>query len=312
MVAPAPLDIPIARVDDIESMLTLIEALRRLHGSDYDFAIGRWAGRTRFEPRPGRAGYRFIIAANRGAVALRPGDLVRGPTPGGPYHDLTGDGSQAEVTGTRVEALWPGDVIALAGDAQEALVLEGRGAYFEVTSEQTTYRAPKLTMLRHLTDKPGGCAAYPGAFRREALPPLRPAPHAADQRGPNRVNEHTLDMRIDRRPGPISHYHGPVSRGDGQTVNHSETAIVLSRSLYGLPEVDIPDSGHLVIYRRPAEDPADKVIIPVRPGSIVVTPATTGQVMGHRFENAFAMLLAIPGFVAPYHLIEAQGEQHLP
>jgi hypothetical protein len=298
------MDIPVAHADDIESTAGVIEALRRLHGPDYDFAIGRWEGRTRFEPQPGRASYRFIIASDRGAAALRRGDLVRGPAPDGPYRGMAGgDSSLAEVTEARVEALWPGDVIALAGDAQEALVLHGRGSYFEVTTEQTAYRAPKLTMLRHLSDKPGGCAAYPGAFRREALPPLRPAPADADRRGANRVNEHTLDMRVDRRPGPVRHYHGPVSCGDGRAANHSETAIVLSRSVYGLPEVDAPDQGHIVIYRRPAEDPADKVIIPVRPGSIVVTPATTGQVMGHCFENAFAMLLAIPGFVSPSNFI---------
>ena len=146
MLAPATMDIPIAHVDDIESIAIVIEALRRLHGSGYDFEIGRWDGRTRFEPRLGQATYRFIIAADRGAVALRRGDLVRGPAPAGPYHDLAGDGSLAEATETRVEALWPGDVISLDGDVQEALVLDGRGTYFEVTSEQTAYPAPKLTI----------------------------------------------------------------------------------------------------------------------------------------------------------------------
>src|SRR5690606_4613468 len=113
-----------------------------------------------------------------------------------------------------------------------------------------------------------------------------------------------LDMRIDRNPPPIHHYHGPVQIGEGELINHSETALVISRATYGLPDVDQRDEGHVVIYRRPADDPSDKVVIPVRPGSMVVTLATPDNVMGHVFENCFAMLVAIPGFVSPYNLID--------
>jgi hypothetical protein len=210
----------------------------------------------------------------------------------------------AELTQPQTEALWPGDVVAVDERLSSSLTLHGRGSYFEVITEQTDYLPPKLALLRHLADRAGGCAAYPGAFRREALPPMRPAPEAQDRRGVNRVNEHTLDMRFDRNPPPKRHYHGRVPVRRGQSANHSETAIMLRRSTYHLPEVSgSSEIGRIVIYRRPAEDPTDKVIIPVRPGSIVVTPAAE-PVMGHCFENAFAMLVAIPGFVAPYHLIE--------
>jgi hypothetical protein len=185
--------------------------------------------------------------------------------------------------------------------------------------------------LRHLDDRPGGCAAYPGAFRREALPPVRPSllpKHGqegevdADRRGPNRVNEHTLDMRIDRDPRPRPHHHGLVTTGAGNTnavssVNHSETALVLPRNCYALPPFGLGESlsqgsdseaghsetGHVIIYRQPATDPTDTITVPVRPGSIVVTPATGDGVVGHCFENAFAMLVAIPGFVSPHHNI---------
>jgi len=64
------------------------------------------------------------------------------------------------------------------------------------------------------------------------------------------------------------------------------------------------EEGHAVIYRRPAEDPSDTLVVPVRPGSIVVSPATPEGVVGHCFENAFAMLVAIPGFVAPSTFIK--------
>jgi hypothetical protein len=111
-------------------------------------------------------------------------------------------------------------------------------------------------------------------------------------------------IRSDRHPPPIRHYHGPVALGNGVTVNHSEIAIVLPRTRYDLPEVAGADEGQIVIYRRPAEDPADILTLPVRPGSIVVTPATPATSMGHCFENCFAMLVAIPGFVAPYTMIE--------
>ena len=70
-----------------------------------------------------------------------------------------------------------------------------------------------------------------------------------------------------------------------------------------VPEVDRSDQGHIIVYRTPEQDLSDTELLPVRPGSIVVTPAATDNVMGHCFENAFAMLIAIPGFVAPYNMI---------
>jgi hypothetical protein len=74
--------------------------------------------------------------------------------------------------------------------------------------------------------------------------------------------------------------------------------------VYGLPEVDQADHGHIRLYRRPQADLSDQQVVPVRPGSIVVTPAAVDGVVGHCFENAFAMLVAIPGFVSPYNFIE--------
>lgn len=295
------LDAPVAHVDDARAVSEVIEALRAIHGS-YDFAVGRWEGETRFRARAGRVAYRFIVEAEGARVLLRREDLVRGPAPGGPYRIL--DGAYAEVTEVHAEAVWPGDVVREDGQTGDGVVLHGRGIYLEVVTEETAYRAPRLAMLRHLPDRPGGCAAYPGAFRRETLPPERPAQGAEDRRGGNRVNEHTLDMRFDRTPPPTRHYHGPVACGGGRLVNHSETAVVLRRSAYGLPEVGGREEGHAVIYRRPAEDPSDTFVAPVRPGSIVVSPATEEGVVGHCFENAFAMLVAIPGFVAPSTFIK--------
>jgi hypothetical protein len=90
-------------------------------------------------------------------------------------------------------------------------------------------------------------------------------------------------------------------------VNHSETAIILPRALYGLPPVNEPvdgiENGRVVIYRQAITYPTDTTVMPVRPGSVVVTPATTDGIAGHCFENAFAMLLAIPGFVSPHNAI---------
>lgn len=295
------IDIPIAHIDDAESVSAVLAALQALHGPDYEFAVGRWQGETRVQPREGQTIYRFIVEAEGAMVRLHAGDLVRGPSPDGPYRTL--DGAFAQVTESYLEALWPGDALTVDTTTGEEVTLDGRGVYFEVVAEQTTYRAPRLAMLRHLPDHPGGCAAYPGAFRRETLPPERPTAPDKDPRGPNRVNEHTLDMRIDRTPTPIRHYHGQISDGCGHMLNHSEIAIVLSRSIYRLPEVEQPDRGYIRLYRRPAEDPSDQFIVPVRPGSIVVTPATSEGVVGHCFENAFAMLVAIPGFMVPYNLI---------
>lgn len=295
--APA---IPIAHIDDRDAVAHLLDALHTLHGPDYAFALDTWSGDTAFTTATGTVAYRFLIDTEDATIDLQPGDSVRGPSPDGPYRTQGED--WAATTTAHTEALWPGDVITAAGD-EPPVRLRGRATYFQVTTEATAYPAPRLALLRNLTDFPGGCAAYEGAFRREAIPPQRPPADAADARGVNRVNEHTLDMRIDRRPTPSRHHHGPVPV-NGTFVNHTETAIVLPRSVYGLPEVDQPDRGHLVLHRNPQDDPNDTVTVPVRPGSIVVTPATPERVVGHCFENVFAMLVAIPGFVSPYRFIE--------
>jgi len=269
--------IPTGHIDDAESMRVVIDALRDLHGPEYDFALRSWHGMISFGSSPGRTRHFFVVKASQTCQV---------------WENLAGPG----------EALWPGDLFCVsAGD--EPIRVEGDGVAFEVATEATAYPAPRLVHLRDLTDKPGGCAAYPGAFRREALPPVRPAVDDLDRRGINRVNEHTLDMRSDRNPPPIRHCHGPVTIGPQETVNHSETAILLPRSRYGLPAVDKTDEGHVVIYTRPLNDPSAQVTIPVRPGSVIVTPASDGRVLGHAFENAFAMLIAIPGFVAPYRML---------
>lgn len=283
--------IPVAHIDDPDAINALLNALRALHGPPYEFAVGRWAGTVRLVAPLGRTVYRFLIGTTNAALQLQRGDLVRGPSAAGPYRII--DEALAETCEATSEALWPGDVVTAT---TESVTLTGSGVYFDVIAETTDYPAPRAAFLRNLPDHPGGCAAYPGAFRREAIPPQRPAVDAPDRRGVNRVNEHTLDMRIDRHPPPIRHYHGPVPLGNRLVVNHSEIAIVLPRTIYGLPEVGKADEGHVLIYRRPAEDPTDTVVIPVRPGSIVVTPATSENTMGHCFENCFAMLVAIPGF----------------
>jgi hypothetical protein len=302
------LDIPIAHIDDAASVDGVLDALRTLHGPDYEFAVGRWAGQTRLLSQPGQVIYRFIIQAEGATIALQPGELVRGHPAEAAYRPL--DPPFAEVAGPHIEALWPGDALTLGPERPEGVLLYGQATYFDVITEQTGYRRPRLAMLRHLPDFPRGCAAYPGAFRRETLPPDRESRSSGNPRGSNRINEHTLDMRVDRAPGPGPHHHGTIADASGQVFNHSETAIILPRSAYGLPEVDRPDQGRIRIYRRPAEDPSDQVLIPVRPGSIVVTPATPEQVMGHCFENAFAMLVAIPGFVVPHRAITKGEIQH--
>ncbi|MEZ4719897.1 MAG: hypothetical protein R2851_27995 [Caldilineaceae bacterium] len=77
-------------------------------------------------------------------------------------------------------------------------------------------------------------------------------------------------MRIDRNPPPIRHHHGPVTAGTASTVNHSEPPSVLRR-LRACPNFrgcGPRASGHLSGLVR---EPERRVVIPVRPGSIVVT-----------------------------------------
>lgn len=292
---------PVAHSDDAAGIDALLAALRDLHGPDYGFALGRWHGPERWTGQADRAVYRFVMAAEGAGVNGEAGARLRGLPDEGAWTPQP-DGL-VETTGPWQAELWPGDVVAL--EPETVLAVQGRGVYFEVTTELGGYVAPQAAFLRRLLDKPGGCAAYDGAFRREALPPQRAATGAADQRGVNRVNEHTLDMRHDRVPTPIRHHHAPVPVGEGRSVPHSEIALVLPRQVYGLPEVEDGTDGWALLYPCPESDPAQTVEVKLRPGSIVVTPATEAGVAGHYFANAFAMLVAIPGFVSPAQLIPA-------
>lgn len=294
-------EIPVAHIDDPESVSDLLQALKAIHGRDYDFSVGRWHGDTSLDAPPGRTAFRFVIETENADIALAPGDRVRGPSPMGPYRDH--DGPVAEVAARHCEAVWPGDAL-VSNAAMGRVELSGSGVYFEVVTETTAYSAPKVALLRNLEDRPGGCAAYPGAFRREAIPPERQPEGEADRVGRNRVNEHTLDMRPDRSPFPKKHHHGPIPVSGATLVNHSETAIILPRSAYNLPEVNQDPEGSAIIYRNPKRGSGDHFTIPVRPGSIVVTPATRDVLYGHCFANAFAMLIAVPCFGGPSGLIE--------
>jgi hypothetical protein len=291
---------PVAHVDDQPALKRLLAALHGLHGPGYGFGVGRWEGETVVEGRPGLARYWFVVESTGATVTGAAGDRIRGLPPIGPY--AAGESGLGVATGPWQEPFWPGDVLCL--EPGTSVAMTGAGSYFEVETKQTAYVAPRAVFLRYLPDKPGGCAAYPGAFRREALPPIRAAQEAEDQRGVNRVNEHTLDMRIDRQPPPSRHYHGPVPTGAGQWVNHSEIAIVLPRTRYGLPEIEGESQGRIVVYPRPDQEPAEVQEMVVRPGHVVVTPATADGAAGHCFANAFATLIAIPGFVSPYRYID--------
>jgi hypothetical protein len=294
--------VAVGHIDDDASMQGVCETLAAIHGDAYSFGVARWQDKTVLAADAGRRRFYFVMEAGSAHVTLAAGQRVRGVPPDGPYQWLEQE-HWAKVIAPVEESLWPGDVLCV--EAGEQVTVRGDALCFCVTSEASDYPLPTVAFLRHLTDRPGGCAAYPGAFRREALPPVRAARDVEDQRRANRVNEHTLDMRVDRNPPPQPHHHGPVAIGAGEVVNHSETALVLPRARYALPEVDEQENGRVVIYRQPLTDPADKLIIPVRPGSVVVTPATVDGVAGHCFENAFAMLVAIPGFVSPHSAIHS-------
>lgn len=292
-------------IDDIDSMRLVCQTLAAIHGPDYRFNVTRRQGQTQLAAQRGRQRLLFIMQAQDAYILLTPGQRVRGIPPKGAY--LRIEEQWATATAPMKEELWPGDVLCVDNTSDRHISIEGQTLCFEVEVQATGYPTPTVAFLRYLSDHPGGCAAYPGAFRREALPPVRAAGGAPDQRGPNRVNEHTLDMRIDRIPGPRPHHHGPVAIGAGGTTNHSETALILSRAWYGLPALngqpkgdEKEEIGRVRIYHQPATDPTDTETILIRPGSVIVTPATTDSITGHCFEDAFAMLVAIPGFVSPH------------
>ncbi len=291
-------DLPVAHVDDSESLEQVTVLLARIHGPDYQFRVRSFRGALQMYPIPGRLVACFFINTHRAGATLYGGDLVRGPDPG--LQGQPAAGGLFEVTLRCYSEVWPGDTLCVDGRSRSMAALSGQGTFLEISAPLTEYQAPRLTLLRNLVDRPGGCAAYPGAFRREALPPVRPATGASDERGVNRVNMHALDMRTDREPPPSRHHHGPVPVSAEMSVPHTETALVLSREIYGLPDHADGQPEKVVLYRYPMQDPSDQVEVPVKPGSIVVTPGAADWTMGHSFENAFAMLVAIPGFVSPY------------
>ncbi len=228
-------DVAVGHLDDAASVEEVLAALRQLHDERYEFAIERWDGERRIEAMPGTVVHLFVVTAENAHIRLYPGEQVRGPSAEGPYRRA---GEMGELMEGHSEELWPGDVVCVDATTADRTLLSGGGVYLKVVAEATAYPFPRLALLRNLPDQPGGCAAYEGAFRRQVLPPQEVPAEAANQRGNNRVNQHTLDMRPDRQPLPAPHCHGQVAVVDGVWVNHSETAIVLPRSAYNLPPVD--------------------------------------------------------------------------
>ena len=291
-------ELPVTHVDDRAGLEQVTALLARIHGSEYQFAVRSFRGSLQLYPTPDRLVACFLLNTHRAGVTLYPGDLVRGPEVGIRCRLAAED--LHEVTERCYSEVWSGDTLCVDGRSRSMASLSGQGTFFEVSVPLTEYQAPRLTLLRNLADQPGGCAAYPGAFRREALPPARPAEEADDKRGVNRLNMHALDMRTDREPPPSRHHHGPVPLSAETSVPHTETALVLPRDLYGLPDHSSGQEEHVVLYQNPRTGVSDPIQVPVQPGSIVVTPGTADWTMGHSFANAFAMLVAIPGFVSPY------------
>ena len=287
-------EIPVAHIDNPDSITELVQALRDIHGPSFDFGVHHWQGETQLTAPSNQTVYRFVMRAKNATISLNKGDLVRG------LRDTTEP--LATVDQDIQEPLWPGDAIVTNQDLGDAII-QGTGVYYEITTETTDYQAPKVAFLRNLPDLPGGCAAYENAFRREVIRPEPPPSNTADKRGTNRVNEHTLDMRPDRLPLPSKHHHGQVQTSNGM-INHTETALVLPRSVYRLPLPNNTEDGCATIFRDPInKSTSDAFTIPVSPGSIVVTPSTENGIYGHSFTNALAMLVAVPGFVAPYVMI---------
>jgi hypothetical protein len=302
-------EIPTAHVDDEDATTELVRALRDIHGTRYGFDVRRWDGQRVIGSADDRVSHTVVIESDRSSVTVRAGDPVLGAPAEGPYR---GAGDRfSTATDTHTVAIQPGDVITV-GPEEGPVELTGSGTAFEVRTESTPYPAPRFAFLRNVPDEVAGCAEYEGAFRREVLPP-EVSDEEGNARGTNRVNVHTLDMRVDRDPEPVQHCHAPVSAGGGRRVAHTETAIVLDRSVYGLPPVEGSEE-HVRIFRRPREDPTDWFDLSVEPGSIVVTPATENRVYGHCFRNAFAALVAVPSFTAPLAEIgtdrDRSGETH--
>jgi hypothetical protein len=287
-------EIPVAHVSDEASTAELTARLGKIHDSRYGFDVRRWDGRAVIEPADGRVSYAVVIQSEGSSVTVDAGDPVLGPPAEGSYRE-TDDGFPTAI-GSHGAAIQPGDLITV-GPGDDPVELSGSGTAFEVRAEATTYPAPRFAFLRNVPDEAAGCAEYEGAFRREVLPP-EVSDTDGDARGSNRVNVHTLDMRLDREPAPVQHCHAPVTAGDGRRVPHTETALVVDRAAYDLPPVEGSDE-HVRIFRQPETDPTDWFDLSVEPGSIVVTPATEGRIYGHCFRNAFAALVAVPSFTAP-------------
>jgi hypothetical protein len=308
MIGEETVPVPTAHVDEEDSTSNLADVLSEIHGDPYEFAIDGWEPGTVIEPPETRVAYHVVIESTDASVAVTPGDRVRGRPPDGPYQQA--DTPLATATGAHEVEVWPGDVMALRPE-DDPLELSGTGASLAVRTERTAYPVPRCAFVRYLDDEGGGCAEYENAFRREVLPPV--VSDDADARGPNRVNQHTIDMRHDREPTPVQHRHAPITVGDGESVPHTETAIILDRSRYDRPPVGESDP-HVRLFPRPREDDSEFVDVPVEPGSIIVTPATETEVYGHCFRNAFAALVAVPSFTAPLIELgqdsERSGESH--
>ena len=110
-------------------------------------------------------------------------------------------------------------------------------------------------------------------------------------------------MRPDRERSSVAHFHRRVDVGADVRVNYTETALILLRFVYSLPSVAASKGGRVDLFPGPVERPDEKMGVALKLGSIVVTAATAVGSVGHCFVDAFAMLVAISGFLDPAELI---------
>ena len=57
--------IPTGHINDAESMHGVIDALRELHGPEYDFALRSWHGMITFGSSPGQTRHFFVVEASQ-------------------------------------------------------------------------------------------------------------------------------------------------------------------------------------------------------------------------------------------------------
>lgn len=187
---------------------------------------------------------------------------------------------------TKIEDSWEkimaGDQLIVCQD--EKLLVRGSFSCFSIEHiERKTSHISSVRRLRFLRDTAGGCSPGFDPFRRLPTTWFSNYPNETND-GLNFFNNHVVNIPAENSP---THFHPPVPIGGGMA--QTEFYLVLDPKEYNLSTAG--EESFITLYPD-LNDLSQFATYSLQPGMFVYMPPGTG----HRGQNVFALIMAIPGF----------------